>query len=148
MTGIIIWHRKHAYFYSMKTILYFFLLLSLISCKKDNTNEPGQSPVENLPAFNKVYGGSANDMFNSIISTVDGGYLAAGQTESTDADQSGNHGESDAWIVKLDKNGNKGWQRLLGGSGYDAANCIAAGKDGNYALAGGTLSFDGDVSGN
>ena len=93
------------------------------------------------------YGGSSNDAFFAITATTDNGYIAIGNTSSTDGDVSGNNGSGDAWVVKVDAQGDIEWQRTLGGSGTDAAYAIKATPDGGYALVGGTSSSDGDVTG-
>ncbi len=50
--------------------------------------------------WQKTYGGSSNDVFNLVQqSATDGGYMVAGATGSFGA------GESDAWVLKLDENG-------------------------------------------
>jgi hypothetical protein len=36
-----------------------------------------------------------------VQQTLDGGYIVGGETKSNEADVSGNHGEFDAWVVKL-----------------------------------------------
>ncbi|MCW3159693.1 T9SS type A sorting domain-containing protein [Chryseobacterium oryctis] len=53
--------------------------------------------------WQKSLGGSKNDYANSIQQTADGGYIIAGESNSTDGDIVGHHGSSgaDAWIVKL-----------------------------------------------
>jgi hypothetical protein len=52
--------------------------------------------------WQKCFGGSNWDRAYSIQQTSDGGYIVAGMTESNNGDVSGNHGESDIWVVKLD----------------------------------------------
>lgn len=98
--------------------------------------------------WQKTFGGSAYDGAYSIASTKDGGYVFAGYTYSNDGDIIGNHGNSDAWVVKLDKNGNKEWQSTLGGSASDIASSITETYDGGYIMAGQTASTEGDVSNN
>ncbi|MBS1583999.1 MAG: T9SS type A sorting domain-containing protein [Bacteroidetes bacterium] len=49
----------------------------------------------------KDFGGSANDAFNSVCPTNDGGFIAIGSTYSNDGDVSGNHGSSDIWLAKF-----------------------------------------------
>nr|WP_319538551.1 PKD domain-containing protein [uncultured Methanospirillum sp.] len=93
-------------------------------------------------------GGSGDDGATSIISTKDGGYLIGGYTNSTDGNVSGNHGYYDAWIVKLDAQGNLTWQKCLGGTGDDGAESVTQDSDGGYLIAGYTNSDEGDVSGN
>ncbi len=51
--------------------------------------------------WGKALGGSGEDLGNAIRETLDGGYLAAGYTTSTDGDITSNHGLKDYWIVKL-----------------------------------------------
>jgi secreted PhoX family phosphatase len=57
---------------------------------------------------------------NAIIQTKDEGYLFVSNTESTDGDVSGNHGSVDAWVVKLDADGNIQWQKCFGGTKLEA----------------------------
>ena len=40
----------------------------------------------------------------------------AGISASTDGDVTGNHGNNDYWIVKLNSTGNIQWQKSFGGS--------------------------------
>lgn len=100
--------------------------------------------------WQKSLGGSYSDNAKSIIQTTDGGYIVAGQTKSDDGDVSGNHSyyKWDYWIVKMDSVGTLQWQKCLGGSGHDYAQCIRQTFDGGYIVAGYTASNDGDVSGN
>ena len=51
--------------------------------------------------WQRCLGGSSPDYASSIEQTTDGGYIVAGYSDSNDGDVSGNHGHSDAWIVKL-----------------------------------------------
>jgi PKD repeat protein len=99
-------------------------------------------------AWQRCLGGSIEDGARSVQQTVDGGYILAGYTESIDGDVSGNHGDRDAWVVKLDDGGEISWQRCLGGSGWDDASSIQQTSDGGYILAAETWSYDGDVIGN
>jgi len=85
---------------------------------------------------------------NTIQQTTDGGYIAGGVCYSNDGDVSGNHGDSDMWVVKLDGSGNLQWQRSLGGSLDDYGNAVIQTSDGGYMAAGYCGSSDGDVIGN
>ncbi len=98
--------------------------------------------------WQKSLGGNSIDQANSIKQTIDGGFIVAGFSYSNDGDVSGNHGADDFWIVKLDIEGNMMWQKSLGGSGDDGANCIQQTFDGGFIAAGWSTSNDGDVSGN
>ena len=98
--------------------------------------------------WQKALGGSSGDEANSILQTTDGGYIVAGYTNSNDGDVSGNHGNGDAWIVKLDAAGGIQWQKTYGSSGYDVAKSIQQTTDGSYIFVGESSANDGDVSGN
>ena len=98
--------------------------------------------------WKKCLGGTDHDFAYSIQQTSDGGFIVAGLTGSNDGDVSGNHGGSDAWVVKLNSSGNILWQKCLGGTDGDYANSIQQTSDGGFIVAGETESNDGDVSGN
>jgi hypothetical protein len=98
--------------------------------------------------WQKCLGGSYIDGATSIQTTGDGGYIIAGSTYSNDGDVSGNHGNRDAWVVKLTSIGSIQWQKYLGGTNPDEASSIQSTSDGGYILAGSTFSIDGDVLGN
>ena len=53
----------------------------------------------------KTLGGISFDHSNSIVQTVDGGYILAGESYSNDFDLTQNMGYSDIWIVKLQNKG-------------------------------------------
>jgi hypothetical protein len=96
--------------------------------------------------WQKMYGGENSDLCYSIQQTADGGYIAAGSTNSTNGDVTGHHGDYDYWIVKLDSVGTIQWQKTLGGTGDDQAYSIEQTTDGGYIVAGMTSSLDGDVT--
>ena len=97
--------------------------------------------------WQKALGGRFDDQAYAIQLTSDGGYIVAGSTNSNDFDVTGNHGSSDAWIVKLDTNGTIQWQQALGGNGQDYARSIQRSNDGGYILAGYTYSYRNDYPG-
>ena len=98
--------------------------------------------------WQRCYGGTLSDGPNEISLTSDGGYLFAGGTDSNDGDVTGNHGENDIWVVKLDSLGNLQWQKCYGGSQDDNTNFIRESANGTFLVGGCTFSFDGDVTGN
>ena len=87
----------------------------------------------------------ADDFALYIQQTSDGGYIVAGWTASNDGDISGNHGTYDYWIVKLNSDGSKAWDVVLGGSYNDEAYSIQQTSDGGYIVAGGKISNAGDI---
>jgi Secretion system C-terminal sorting domain/Haemagglutinin repeat len=96
--------------------------------------------------WEQTYGGSSDESIYSIISTSDGGYLLGGGTSSTDGDiQSGNHGEVDCWLVKINSTGAIEWEQTYGGSSSDALTTIIPTSDSAYLLGGCTMSNDGDI---
>ncbi len=128
----------------MKKITFFLIInLLLSSCHKFKDF----IPLPATPQFNKTFGGSSDDEAFSVTASPDGGYVMAGYTNSSDGDVSGKHAESDAWVVKLNREGNIQWQRALGGADFEEANHITTTSDGGYIVAGFTDSHDGDVSG-
>jgi len=96
--------------------------------------------------WQKCLGGTSDDEAYFIQQTLDGGYIVAGWTSSTDGDVIGNHDSTDYWIVKLDTIGNIQWQKTLGGTDYDEAYSIRQTSDGGYIVAGRSWSNDGDVT--
>jgi hypothetical protein len=93
-------------------------------------------------------GGSADDGGYTIYVTEDHEYLAAGFTESTDVQVTGNHGEKDCWIVKLDSEGSVLWRKCYGGSKSEIIYGIAQTSDGGFVFASESVSSDGDLPGN
>lgn len=48
--------------------------------------------------------------------------------------------------MKIDKNGNIEWTRVIGGDKDDRANDIAQTDDGGYLIAGTTYSYGGGIA--
>jgi hypothetical protein len=84
--------------------------------------------------WNVTFGGAKDDGAYSIIQTTDGGFAAAGFTNSFGA------GGSDMWLVKTTSNGALQWKMTYGGTKDDAAKCLLQTSDGGYLLAGYTNS--------
>lgn len=98
-------------------------------------------PTELSLKWQKCFGGTADDVLLDMQRTSDGGYIFVGSTSSSDGDLSGQRGEYDAWVVKIDQNGKIQWQRCLGGSTGDEFWSVQETSDG-YIAAGYTLSSD------
>ncbi len=101
-----------------------------------------------IKEWRKSIGGSGLDYAYSIRLTKDKGFIIAGATESTNGDVQGNHGGSDAWIIKTDSAGKIDWQKCYGGKNNDVAYFVEQTKDGGYIFSGSSNSVDGDVTGN
>ena len=92
--------------------------------------------------WQKTIGGQYADILESLDQTSDDGYILAGYTNSPssiDKSEEG-YGVGDYWIVKLDKQGNMEWQRLLGGEEDDHVSSILQTKDGGYIIGGNSAS--------
>ncbi|MCE3007156.1 MAG: hypothetical protein LW884_02240 [Bacteroidetes bacterium] len=123
--------------------------------KSENSRGNGDYWVVKLDAngnkqWDKTLGGSDWDWLSSLQQTSDGGYILGGGSVS-DADIAGGKSEnsrgfSDYWVVKLDANGNKQWDKTLGGNGLDGINSLQQTADGGYIL-GGESSSDADIAG-
>lgn len=95
--------------------------------------------------WNTTLGGSNWDEAFAVQQTSDGGYIVAGYTESFDGDIGFIKGWYDAWVVKLDGDGQQVWNTTLGGSYWEVASAVQQTTDGGYIAAGYTDSVDGDV---
>lgn len=98
--------------------------------------------------WTKCFGGNSSDNNRKLIYNSDGTALIAGITYSTNGNVSGNHGNGDIWLVKIDASGNILWQKCFGGSSTEELNDIKMTSDNGYVFTGYTSSNDGDVAGN
>ena len=93
-------------------------------------------------------GGSNFDVPRSVKNTLDGGFLIAGSSRSSDGVLNLNQGQNDAWVLKVNSNGQWVWGETFGGSeidfGYDAVELA----NGSVILVGETSSSNGDISEN
>lgn len=99
--------------------------------------------------WDKTFGGNKGDYLEKIFLVEDGGYLLAGNSYtgiSGDKTES-SRGDLDSWVVKIDANGNKLWDKTFGGSDTDNLSTIMGMHDGSYLMGGSTRSnVGGDVS--
>ena len=86
----------------------------------------------------KTFGGSGDDYLRSAIPTNDGGYLLPGNSDSNPSGEKSQwqKGAQDFWVVKIDSNGTKIWDKTFGGSGNDICYDVAHTADGGYLLGG------------
>lgn len=97
----------------------------------------------------KTFGGSDEDDAIDVVQANDGNYIVLGYTKSMDGDVTGKTSpDVDYWLLKIDSDGNKIWDKTFGGSGEDRATGISKTNDGGYIISGFTGSDDGDVSEN
>lgn len=98
--------------------------------------------------WQRCIGGSDYEFGSGLRPTSDGGFLCVGWSMSVDGDATGNHGESDLLVTKLNANGAVVWQRVLGGSSTELGAACMEATDGSVMVLGYTWSNDGDVSQN
>lgn len=88
--------------------------------------------------WDKTYGGLFADILRAVVPTSDGGYLLAGYSQSNIyAEKSQNsRGQNDFWVLKIDANGSKLWDKTFGGSGDDRLMSAVLTPDGGFLLGG------------
>jgi len=83
----------------------------------------------------RVFGGRGFEWSTCIRQTSDGGYILAIGTTSYGL------GNWNAWLIKLNENGEKVWDKFYGGIGYDFLFHVEQTSDGGYILTGVTESY-------
>ena len=81
------------------------------------------------------YGAGSAEALNSVVPTADGGFVAAGASDSSGA------GGNDAWVLKVDALGAIQWQRTFGGGDAELATQVVELAGGGYAVGGYSNSF-------
>ena len=83
----------------------------------------------------RTFGGSNEDVGQSVLQTSDGSYIIAGSTKSDSA------GGYDAWLIKMGRDGTKVWDKTYGGKLDDKIYSAQLINDGGYLISGITSSF-------
>lgn len=96
--------------------------------------------------WTKAIGGTGNDKGNAILPLSDGGYMVIGESGSKNGDMTRSYGGLDAWLCKLDADGNLIWERSYGGSGSEAAMAAYEMDDFSVIVLAASDSRDFDVS--
>ncbi|MEZ5017422.1 MAG: T9SS type A sorting domain-containing protein [Flavipsychrobacter sp.] len=103
--------------------------------------------------WKKSFGGTKTDNAWAVDNTLDGGYIVAGGSYSSDNDVVGNHilapyVPHDAWVIRLDSNGSVVWKKCYGAYGSEEFKDVIATADGGFFFIGETTSYQsGDVTG-
>lgn len=84
--------------------------------------------------WNRTYGGTQSDKAYALTEVSDG-LVMVGDTRSKGM------GDTDAWTVKVDFDGNIKWETTAGGEGFDMPTCVTASMDGGFLVGGFTFSF-------
>jgi hypothetical protein len=93
--------------------------------------------------WKKSLGGMADEWFTSVIQLPSGEYLVAGYTNSNDGDIAGNHGDTDAWIIKLDELGNIIWNKCIGDGTLNTLNSLQRTSDVGFVFSGHSYNLAG-----
>ncbi|MBO0934526.1 hypothetical protein [Fibrella aquatilis] len=92
------------------------------------------------------FGGIYGDRATSVAETSDGKLIVAGTSNSlSGADKSENPrqvGYSDFWVLKLDANGNKLWDKVLGGVEAEDQPVVVAAANGGCYVVGFTYLYE------
>ena len=91
--------------------------------------------------WTKTYGGTSYDVANSLVQTLDGGFVIAGSADSFE-------GNYNMYLIRTDMNGDTLWTRTYGGTGDDEGISILQNNTGDYVVAGYTTGFgagNGDI---
>jgi len=96
----------------------------------------------------KNYGGSGIEIAYSITKSQDGNYFLIGDARSNDQDVTNNKGNADAWLIKINDNGDLLWQKTYGGSEFDTGRSVKQFSDSKIVIFGSSRSEDQDVSAN
>ncbi|MEQ6124394.1 hypothetical protein AAON49_09355 [Pseudotenacibaculum sp. MALMAid0570] len=134
----------------MKRIFFFISLISIVSCTDQGNIISGPNNLfTGSLELAKTYGGTKNDVGQSVIATSDGGFAVLGYTQSMDGDITDKLDESfDFWLLKFDANTHLTWSKTYGGSDDDRGKSLIQTADGGFAILGYTASSDGDVTSN
>ena len=85
--------------------------------------------------WQKAYGGQEYETLSGVLVMPDDGFLVVGGTNSF------GEGSSDAWLLKLDAQGDVEWQKTYGEFQEDEIRHVRFTTGGNIALVGHTSSF-------
>ncbi len=84
--------------------------------------------------WTKTFGGIGGEEGWAVSLTSDGGYIVTGIIHSFDGDR-------DVYLLKTDAQGNAIWTKTFGGTNWDEGWAVLPTSDGEYIVAGRTLSF-------
>lgn len=109
-----------------------------------NTGKKAENGAENIYlakadakgklVWKKFFGEKGWEEALGLIATKDGGFAIAGLHNPKGA------GDPDAWLLKVNRDGTRQWDKSFGGKNQDFANSLVQTPDGGFLLAGATQS--------
>lgn len=98
--------------------------------------------------WQKLYGSSGYDDFNDILELPDGSFMVACSSPGADGNKTQSFGGYDAWMLKLDSQGNIIWEKSYGGAWLDRTNAVYPTQQGTFIVGGISNSHnEGDIIG-
>ena len=88
--------------------------------------------------WTRLIGSSGNEYADAITIGNDGSIYVGGSTNGASLGGQNSAGGTDAFLRKIDADGNSIWTRLIGSTNLDAALALATGSDGSIYAAGHT----------
>lgn len=95
--------------------------------------------------WEKTFGGSSFDGVQAIHKTQDNEFIIAGNSRSADGDLTKNQGQNDAWLLKINGQGNTTFQSSVGGSEVDLLMDVTQLISGKIICVGNSNSSDYDI---
>ncbi|MDL5361857.1 hypothetical protein [Halalkalicoccus sp. NIPERK01] len=96
-----------------------------------------KAAVDGTEEWSRTYGGEGSQVGRSLVETTDGGFVLAGFTTSDGFDR------QDAWLVRVDAEGEAVWSETYGERCTDEASSIVR-TDGGFVFLGTTRSSQTD----
>ncbi|MBN4072436.1 T9SS type A sorting domain-containing protein [Crocinitomix catalasitica] len=82
------------------------------------------------------FGGAMGDYFNDVDTTIDGGFIASGYTNSISGF------DNDIMVVRVDSNGNEVWTKYFGNAVSSESSVVRTMPNGNFLVYGGWGFFE------
>jgi len=92
--------------------------------------------------WEEIFGGTGWEMNPTGIATIDGGLVALVLSSSDDGDISNHYGLWDAWMIKINSDGEKEWDFTLGTPGQDVGQAIIQTSNGGFLVGLSAILFE------
>lgn len=95
--------------------------------------------------WTRNYGGKSHDIFKSIISDSNGGFIIVGNSNSDVSDQYIKRHGSSIWVLNIDSAGEVNWSKTFGGSQEDYGVSIINTNNNDFLIVGFITTADGNI---